>query len=128
MKIKQDMTLLVWIQRSKAKVSGFAPISVRVTIDGISTEISLGEKVQPGHWNIKGKCVSRENPDDRVINRVIDAALVDLPRYFESLSYLNDTVTPLMVKYAFKGKDSTKAKKETEPVHAATLLNICQEY
>ncbi|TJY63718.1 hypothetical protein FAZ19_15720 [Sphingobacterium alkalisoli] len=56
MKIRQDMTLLVWIQSSKAKVSGLAPISIRGTIDGTSTEFSLGEKIQPGH------CISTAYP------------------------------------------------------------------
>jgi len=130
MKIKQNMSLLVWIQRSKAKVSGFAPISIRVTIDGADTEISLGEKVEPRYWDVKGKSVDKDDTNYKKKNRKITEALVDLERYFDSLALQHDFVTPQMVKNVYNGKPAIEIKVDHEKVERAktTLLNCFDEF
>ena len=129
MKIKQSMSLLVWIQRSKAKLTGYAPISIRLTIDGNDTEISIGEKVPPGSWDSKQKCVDKDVPEHKKINRKISDAITDLNRHFEALLHHYDIVTPMMVKNVYKGKPAIEIKilKSVEK-EEVTLLGTFDEY
>jgi len=50
MNFKQNLTVLFWLYRQKAKADGKAPIYARITIDGKYTEISTGKKVNPASW------------------------------------------------------------------------------
>ena len=45
MKFKQNLSLLLWLYRGKASKDGKAPIYLRITIDGLDTDISLGQKI-----------------------------------------------------------------------------------
>ncbi|MCF0050648.1 hypothetical protein LXM25_11290 [Dyadobacter sp. LJ53] len=44
MNFKQNLPVLFWLNRKKAKADGKAHIYVRITIDGKYTEISTGRK------------------------------------------------------------------------------------
>lgn len=129
MKIKQSMSLLVWIQRSKAKLTGLAPISIRLTIDGEDTEIAIGEKVPPESWDTKQKCVDKDVHDFKRINRKINDSVTDLNRHFESLLHQYDMVTPLMVKNVYKGKPAIEAKApKVDQIEEITLLDTFDEF
>ena len=41
MKVKQEMELLPWVHKSKARTNGKAPIYIRITISGKSKEIAV---------------------------------------------------------------------------------------
>ena len=95
MKIKQNMDLLLWIRRSQTK-NDVAPLYIRVTIDGISKEISLGVKINPKDWDIKSKRVKKTEPSYKTTNSKIIQAQVDLDRHFNALKTQVDRVTPDM--------------------------------
>lgn|SRR5690606_28364702 len=111
MKIKQDMDLLLWIRRNQTK-NDVAPLYIRVTIDGISKEISLGVKINPKDWDIKSKRVKKTEPSYKTTNSKIIQAQVDLDRHFNGLKTQVDRVTPDMVKNAYLGKSEAKVNTE----------------
>src|SRR5690606_36950582 len=127
MKIKQKMELLLWIRRSHAK-NDVAPLYIRVTIDGISKEISLGVKINPKDWDIKSKRVKKTEPSYKVTNSKIIQAQVDLDRHFNGLLSQDDRVTPDIVKNAYLGKSETKAKKEQIEKGKDTILFAFDEF
>lgn len=51
MNLKQNLIVLFWLYRQKAKADDKAPIYARITIDGKYTELSTGKKVSPKSWN-----------------------------------------------------------------------------
>jgi len=57
MYVKQNLSILFYLKRKKITEDGKAPIYVRVTIDDLEDEISLGIKVLPEHWDNKTKSV-----------------------------------------------------------------------
>lgn len=65
---KQDLSILFWIKRSIARKAkdGKAPISARVTIDGLRTEISLSRKVLPEEWDEENKIVISTTPEAKI--------------------------------------------------------------
>ncbi|WP_374759746.1 Arm DNA-binding domain-containing protein [Dyadobacter chenwenxiniae] len=54
----QKLSILFWLFKAKATKDGKAPIYVRITIEGLEDEISLGKKVHPNHWCSKTKKVT----------------------------------------------------------------------
>lgn len=68
MYVKQNLSILFYLKRKKMTEDGKAPVYVRVTIDGLEDEISLGIKVKPGHWDNEKKTVSAEEPACRAMN------------------------------------------------------------
>src|SRR5690606_17170235 len=128
MKIKQNMELLFWLNRSKVKSGQKAPIYIRVTIGGCHREISLGEKVAPAHWDGKSKRVKKAETLFRTINSKIVQAEADLDRHFNALQSQEDRVTPDMVKNAYLGKSEAKAKKEQIEKGKGTILFAFDEF
>ena len=60
MKVKQNLSILIWANPSKKDKNGLYPLNVRITIDGKRSEISIGKKVHPEKWDkdygvLKGK-------------------------------------------------------------------------
>lgn len=87
----------------KAK-DGKAPLSIRLTIDGKISEISLSRKILPEYWDEDMKQVSGKDPEAKIINKKIVQAQVDLDRYFISLQAQHTSVTPEMVKNLYEGR------------------------
>lgn len=127
MKIKQNMDLLLWIRRSQTK-NDVAPLYIRVTIDGISKEISLGVKINPKDWDIKSKRVKKTEPSYKTTNSKIIQAQVDLDRHFNALKTQVDRVTPDMVKNAYLGKSEAKANTEKSEKGKDTILYAFDEF
>lgn len=111
MKSNQKLSLLFWLFKAKAgKKDGKAPLYCRPTIDGDSTEISLSYKVLPEHWDTTHDKVSSDNPDYDEINCKIDEVKVDLKRVFKTLQLQYETITPAMLKRAYKGYEPVEVK------------------
>ena len=47
MKVKQNLSILIWANLSKKDKNGLIPLYARITIDGKRAEISLYNKVHP---------------------------------------------------------------------------------
>lgn len=104
--MKQELSILFWLKRSVAKSSKdeSAPIYIRITIDGRSKEISLGEKISTDQWNNEVKAVRGNHPDAKRINKKIFQAKVDLDRHFMVLQAQYKFVTPEMLKNIYEGR------------------------
>lgn len=111
MKSEQTMAVMVWLWVSKtAKKTGRAPIYIRITIDGLDTEISTGQSVCPGYWDGEGKKCLPEAMDADAINSNIEETVEDLKAHFRILKKMHDSVTHNMVKNVFQGKPAIPAK------------------
>ena len=75
MKFKQNLSLLLWLYRGKASKDGKVPIYVRITVDGLDTDISLGKKIQPQSWDTNSKQVSGGGIEAKLINQKITQVL-----------------------------------------------------
>ena len=51
MKINENVSLLIMLEKSRLTADGKAPIFIRLTVDGKRAEMSLGQKVHPKSWN-----------------------------------------------------------------------------
>ncbi|WP_439585169.1 site-specific integrase [Dyadobacter bucti] len=104
MKSNQKLSILFWLFKAKMTKDGKAPIYVRVTIDGLEDEISLGKKVSPQDWCSKSKKVTAPGMETKLINIAIDQARTALTSQFMVLQSQFASITPTMLKNVFKGK------------------------
>lgn len=114
----QDLSILFWLKRARKSPDGKVPISIRVTISGQKTEISLSRKVYPDNWDGNLKQVTGNDPEAKIINKRIAQARVDLDRHFTALQAQFSVVTPEMVKNLYEGKPAVPV----EPIEQITLL------
>jgi hypothetical protein len=114
MKSNQKLSILFWLFKAKATKDGKAPIYVRITIDGLDDEISLGKKVHPDDWCNQTKKVTAPGMEAKLINIAIDQARTSLTSQFMVLQSQLECITPTMLKNVFKGKpvdDKSNAPK-----------------
>ena len=104
MNFKQNLTVVFWLYRQKAKTDGKAPIYARVTIDGKYTEISTGKKVNPAFWDLGGKQVTGSGLEVKLANQKLAQLQTDLERTFNGLQTQFPQVTPAVVKNVYFGK------------------------
>ncbi len=101
MNVKQKFSILFYLKRKKASKDGKIPIYVRITIDGLKDEFSLGCKVLSDHWENKTKTVLARDPDFKAINKEIGQVKVDIERHFDLCQAKNELATPQMVKESY---------------------------
>ena len=97
MKFKQNLSLLLWLYRGKASKDGKAPIYLRITIDGLDTDISLGQKIHPDFWDGEAKQVRSTGLEAKMINQKIMQAQTDLQRHFMMLQAQFERVSPALL-------------------------------
>ena len=103
MNFKQNLTVLFWLYRQKAKADGKAPIYARITIDGKYTEISTGKKVNPASWDLNVKQVTGSGLEVKLANQKLAQLQTDVERIFNGLQTQFREVTPAMVKNVYLG-------------------------
>jgi site-specific recombinase XerD len=130
MKFKQNLSLLLWLYRGKASKDGKAPIYLRITIDGLDTDISLGQKIHPDFWDGEAKQVRSAGLEAKMINQKIMQAQTDLQRHFMMLQAQFERVTPAMLKNVYFGLSATQEKKTggQTPQLGSTLLKAFDEF
>jgi len=101
MVVKQQLSVLVLPKWKKADSKGEAPLYLRITIDGLRDEFSLGCKVHERHWNEEFKRVESGTPGWQGINKIINNAVTDIERHFNLMVAKHGLVTPTMVKESY---------------------------
>lgn len=120
MKSNQKLFVLFWLKKSKATTDGTAPVYARITIDGLTDEISTGLKAPMDHWDSRTKTVLHSWPKAKTANQKIRQVEYDLERHFLLLQELHECVTPQMLKISFTGKLPSSKKDAVNPAQQAT--------
>jgi hypothetical protein len=130
MNFKQNLTVLFWLYRQKAKADGKAPIYARITIDGKYTEISTGKKVNPASWDSETKQVVGTGIEVKLANQKLAQLQTDVERIFNGLQTQFQQVNPAMVKNVYLGKPAIELPKLIKPAakKEQTLLEVCDEF
>lgn len=130
MNFKQNLTVLFWLYRQKAKADGKAPIYARITIDGKYTEISTGKKVNPASWDLEAKQVLGTGIEVKLTNQKLTQLQTDVERIFNGLQTQFPQLTPAMVKNVYLGKPAIELPKLIKPAvkKEQTFLEVCDEF
>ena len=130
MNFKQNLTVLFWLYRQKAKADGKAPIYARITIDGKYTEISTGKKVNPAFWDLDAKQAIGSGLEVKLANQKLAQLQTDIERIFNGLQTQFSQVTPAMVKNVYLGKPAIGQTKLAKPAakNEQTVLEVFDEF
>lgn len=101
MHVKQHLSILFYLKRRKATKDRLIPIYVRVTIDGLEAEISLGCKVLAEQWDTNSKMLSASLGTNH-INKKIAQTKSDLERHFDLVQARQMLATPRLVLDSYK--------------------------
>ncbi|MDF2191399.1 site-specific integrase [Paraflavitalea sp. CAU 1676] len=130
MQVKQRLKILFFRKRSKQNQDG-SPVYARITIDGLTDEVSLQVRVKDADWDLKTKSVFPTAENYRTINDRINAARVDIQRYFDLIRLTKGLATPEDVKAAYltpiNGKAITEQKTEYE-VFQEAIVGLMWDY
>jgi site-specific recombinase XerD len=99
--VKQKLSILVLPKWKKTDSKGMTPIYLRITIDGLEDELSVGCKVAREHWNNETKQVNPGSPGCKDINKKVLKSITDVERHFDLMQVKHGVVTPIMVKESY---------------------------
>lgn len=113
MNVKQNLSILFYLRGSKETKERKIPIYIRITVDGLKVELSLGHTVHEKDWEPKSKLVKPTDPKWKLINRKITQAKTDIERHFDLCIAKNGIATAEFVKSSYMSPSSgAKSKKE----------------
>lgn len=130
MKVNDKLSALLILENSKASKDEMVPITIRLTIDCVRKEVSLGQKINPALWNQTGQCANGNSKEARIINAEIDKARTKLRQAYDLLASQHTYVSSEMVKMAYKGEKPivqpvlVAASPEAPPIK--TLLEVTE--
>jgi len=70
--LEKTFSLLFYLKKPKDYELGAKPIYFRITVDGISKEISLGRRIEPSKWNSNAGRAIGAKEDMRKLNSFLD--------------------------------------------------------
>jgi hypothetical protein len=94
MNVKQNLAILLYLKRSKIDKTRKMPVYVRLTIDGLKVDMSLGFKVLSENWDTETKTVKPPEPKHKSFNRKIAQAKTDIERHFDLMQAKHQVATP----------------------------------
>ncbi len=112
MKVKQNLSILIWANHSKKDKNGMVPLYARITIDGKRAEISLYNKVNPEKWDKETGTLKGNDLETKTLNKHLLQVKSDLNVHFINLGITNQTVSTQMLSDSYLGKE-TKPKEKT---------------
>jgi site-specific recombinase XerD len=107
MKSNQTFSILFWINKKKGS-KGYAPIWVRITIDGVRAECSIQRKVLIDSWDTTMGKVKVEDRGHAAINNYLDIVRADIVKHYNILLATGSNITAETLKNSFKGVSEKK--------------------
>src|SRR5665213_24816 len=101
MNVRQNLSVLFYLRGIKETKERKIPIYIRITVDGLKVELSLGHNVREKDWESQLKLVKSTDPKWKLINRKITQSKTDLERHFDLCIAKNGTAIAEMVKSSY---------------------------
>lgn len=115
MKTKRTFNQIVFPKKSGGK-NGKTLAYVRVTIDGVRTEISLNRKINLNEWNDQSRRLNGRTPEAKSVNSYLDAVEFRIYEIYKELVADGVEISGDMIKARFLGIDTDKPRMLIEIV------------
>jgi integrase len=114
MNVKQNLAILFYLKRVKIDKHGKIPIYVRLTIDGVKANMSLGFRVHSDNWDSDTKTVKSGDSRHKTLNKKIGQVKADLERHFDLMQARYEVATPALVLASYKTPISGERIRQEE--------------
>lgn len=82
---RNTFKIVFFCKKTKINKKGKAPIYVRITTDGVSTEIFTKCQIEPEHWNQRAERSLRRDKVDEQINNIITTFRCNILAVYDQL-------------------------------------------
>ena len=103
-----NYSLLFYLKKPKNYVSGPVPIYMRITVDGIPKEISIGRSVDPSRWRPKANRAAGTKEESRTLNSYLETLVRNIEDVHTALVKGNAVITAESLKMRFLGQDTKR--------------------
>jgi hypothetical protein len=101
--MNKSLGILFYVKRAKIDDNNKAPIYVRITVDGIRSELSIKRSIELDRWIPNAGKVKGTNEETKSINSYIDTIRIKIYEHQKKLIDNNKPVTAEGIKNSFLG-------------------------
>ena len=101
--MNKTLGILFYVKRAKIDDNGKAPIYVRITVDGMRSELSIKRSIELDRWIPSAGKVKGTNEEARSINSYIDSVRIKIYEHQKKLMDNNKTITSEAIKNSMLG-------------------------
>ncbi len=101
--MNKTLGILFYVKRAKIDDNGKAPIYVRITVDGIRSELSIKRNIELDRWIPSAGKVKGTNEEARSFNSYIDSVKIKIYEHQKKLLDNNKTITSEAIKNSMLG-------------------------
>ena len=106
--MRSTFKILFYLKKNSVKKTGYAPLMVRITINGVSAPFSLKAEAKPDDWDTKAGRLRGRTKEANDLNSYIDEVRSKIRKHYRELCDRESVVTAAMVKDAFLGFNTQK--------------------
>ena len=101
--MRSTFSILFYLKKNNVKKSGYAPLMVRITINGETAPFSLKSEAKPDDWDTKAGRLQGRTKEANDLNSYIDDVRAKIRKHYRDLCDRESVVTAAMVKDAYLG-------------------------
>ena len=101
--MRSTFNILFYLKKNSVKKTGYAPLMVRITINGVSAPFSLKAEARPDEWDTKTGRLRGRTKEANDLNAYLDEARSKIRKRYRVLCESESVVTAAMVRDAFLG-------------------------
>ncbi len=101
--MKNKIVIHFYVKESWKDKNGFAPIYLRITINGERAEISTNRKINSELWDKTSQRVAGRNEPARIINTVLNNLVSKVEMYFSSFDVRDEIISVNQIIAELKG-------------------------
>ena len=105
--MKNSLSLLFYIKKSKANTEGKAVIYLRITIDGARAEFSVRRKVHVDRWSARSGMATGHGHEARELNRYLNSIESEVYKQYQKLLENDEYITAVSLRDTYLGKDES---------------------
>jgi len=126
--MSKSLSIMAYLKRQKMDTRGYAPLYVRVTIDGDIDEFSLSRKILPSEWSQPKQRCTGKSQEALQINARITKTKGDLTSLFERIP-VTELVKARHLIQLYHGNDTEKEQKiKKDPDYHRKVIEIIDRY
>jgi hypothetical protein len=99
--MRSTFNILFYLKKSSVKKTGYAPLMVRITINGVSAPFSLKSEAKPDDWDAKAGRLRGRTKEANDLNSYLDDVRSKIRRHYRELCDRESVVTASSVSKPF---------------------------
>jgi len=102
--MKYDLNLLFVLRKAQSDKMGFAPIYLRITVNGERSELSVNRKIDPQRWDSRLQKAIGRSEFAKTLNDYLESLEIQIRQYYNSLMDKQKEVSAAILRDMLIGK------------------------